>query len=205
MERQDIVFNTVDDIQPLLGEITETIALRLKKDSSITQLFQLVMGILNRTYELTESGIWAVTNSRPQTAAFMVRGLHETLAFIFYVKKKLSACSTKEEYDEVLNQLLFGTKKEGEEPKAVNILTCINKASKQYVELEMRYNEISEVVHPNSASHFYVGKPVDEEKMEIELRIPFYEFKGIDKEAMVNQIGECVFHSITICRELLAI
>ena len=203
MEKPNITFKNIEDIKPLLKQIQNILFTRIKNDSSITHKFLLICGLLNKTYELTETALWAIENNRPQTATFILRGLYETLAFTYYVKDKISKAKSKEEYSEIISQLLLGTKKPGAKYQSVNILTCIDKASETFSELRKNYDDLSELVHPNAASHFYVAVPDNEKEMTVSLKIPFYQFKQQDKEKSLNQIGECCFHITRICTEML--
>lgn len=203
MNKQTISFNSTQDIKPLLKQIQDLILEHLKKDPGVTYKLLLICGLLNKTYELTETAIWGIENDRPQTTTFMLRGLYETLAYTYHAKDKILSATTKEEYDKTITELLFGAKKPGGKYTAVNILTCIDKASKTFTELRRNYDDLSELVHPNSASHFYIAIPDNEKEMTMSLRIPFYQFKESDKERSLNQIGECCFHIIRLCASML--
>lgn len=203
MTKQIVTFYSVAEIKPLLQKIQDLIYERISKNPDITYRLLLVCGLLNKTYELTETALWAIENNRPQTTTFMLRGLYETLAYTYHAKDKILNAKSKEEYDQVISSLLLGTKKPGGKYPSVNVLTCIDKASKTFTELRKNYDELSELVHPNSASHFYVAVPDSEKEMTISLRIPFYQFKESDKEKSLNQIGECCLHVIRLCAEII--
>jgi len=203
MGKNAITFQTTKDIEPLLEEIRNIIFERIQKDNNLSSLFFLLCGLLNKAYELTETALWAIDNDRPQSATFMLRGLYETLAFIYYVESKIKQAKNKEEYQEIISSLLLGSKKPGGLYSSVNILTCIDKASKVFTELRKNYDDLSELVHPNAASHFYIGVPDNEKERTVTLQIPFYKFKKSDKEKSLNQIGECCFHVIKISKRLL--
>ena len=202
MKNQIISFHSTKDIEPLLEEIADLIFRRLKSNPDMTFLLLLICGLLNKTYELTESAIWALDHDRPQTAAFMLRGLYETLAFTFYIECKLTSVEPKDR-QEAVNTLLFGSKKPGSKYQSVNILTCIEKATKRFDKLKNNYEELSEYVHPNAASHFYVALATNDREMQASIEIPFYKFKNTDKKASLNQVGECCFHIIRISKELV--
>lgn len=204
MKRHTITFHSTKDIKPLLNEIQQIIFDRIQKDKNISTLLLLVCGLLNKTYELTETAIWAIENDRPQTATFMLRGLFETLAFTNYAREKVSEADLKDR-EEVISTFLFGSRKPDVNYKSVNILTCIDRAAKEFTELRKNYDDLSELVHPNSASHFYVASAQDEKERLVTLQIPFYKFKNADKVAALNQIGECCFHIIRISKDLLKI
>jgi len=203
MTKQIVTFHSVDDIKPLLVKIQNLIYERISKNPNITYELLLVCGLLNKTYELTETALWAIENNRPQTTTFMLRGLYETLAYTYHSKEKILCAKSTEEYDQVISGLLLGTKKPGGKYPSVNILTCIDKASKVFTKLRKNYDDLSELVHPNSASHFYVAVPDDENERTISLRIPFYKFKESDKEKSLNQIGECCLHIIRLSTEII--
>jgi len=204
MKKQQITFHSTQDIEPLLEEIKQIVFERLKKDNNISTLLLLVCGLLNKTYELTETALWAIDNDRPQTTTFMLRGLYETLAFTNYIKSKMTGTDPKD-YEQAINLLLFGSKKPGSKYQSVNVLTCIDKAAKEFTELRKNYDDLSELVHPNSASHFYIASVTNHKKRHVTIQIPFYRFKNKDKKSALNQIGECCFHVIRISKELLAV
>lgn len=202
-KEDNIVFHNTDEIKPYLKQIIELVHSRLKKDSAISPLLLLIIGILNRTYELTESVIWSIENSRPLTTIHIIRGLQETLGYIYYWKQKIEFKTDVKEREKEIKQALLGSRRGGDQYQQVNILTCIDKATQRFPELRKSYDDISEAVHPNSASHFYIGRPIEEKTKKTELKIPFYQFKGNDKKALINQTGECCGYIIQICRRLI--
>lgn len=202
-QKSDITFKDTKEIKPLLKQMQRMLYKRLTKDSSISTLLLLIIGILNRTYELTDSAIWSIENLRPLTASQMLRALYETLAYIYYWKQRITGISDIQQRENDIKQALLGSRREGDQYQQVNILTCIDKATRQFTELRRNYDDTSETVHPNSASHFYVAKATDEIKQEVEFIIPFYQFKGDDRKALINQVGECCHHIVCICKELI--
>lgn len=202
MKNDQIYFHSTKEIEPLLEEIRDLIFNRIKANSDITVLLLLICGLLNKTYELTETALWAIKNDRPQTSAFMLRGLFETLAITYYINDKLQ--NTKpEDFSEVINSIAFGSRKPDSKYQSINILTCIDRASKRFSNLRKGYDALSEIVHPNSVSHFYLAQATDEENRLASIEIPFYKFKKNDKEASLNQVGECCSHIITLSRSLI--
>ncbi len=199
MQTDKITFRSTNQIKPLLEEISTLILNRMQANSNISALLLLTIGLLNKTYELTETAMWSIDNNRPQSSAFMLRGLYETLAFTLYVESKLANNDP-----EIIQNLIFGSKKAESEFKAVNILTCIEKATKKFEKLKKNYEELSEYVHPNAASHFYIAEATDKKQRIATLTIPFYKFKNTDKIASINQVGECCFHIIDISKRLIA-
>lgn len=204
MKHDQIYFHSAEEIEPLLTEIRNLIFNRIKANSDITVLLLLICGLLNKTYELTETALWAIKNNRPQTSAFMLRGLFETLAITYYIADKLQK-TKPEDFSEVVNSIAFGSRKADSKYQSINILTCIDKASKRFSNLRKGYDALSEIVHPNSVSHFYVARATDEENGLASIEIPFYKFKKTDKEASLNQVGECCSHIITLSRSLITL
>ena len=162
----------------------------------------LLLGILNRTYEFTDSAIWAIDNNRPQAAANMFRALIETLGFAYYTWEQTSGPKDKSFYEKITS-LFFSSRKENAPYKSVNVLTYIDKAVKMFPQLRQSYDDISEVVHPNAGSLAYSGKAIGDDG-KVEFKIPFYEFKGDDKDKIINQVGECCYYIQELCREALA-
>jgi hypothetical protein len=201
----NITYKNTKEISKLLPEIIDLVYERLAKDSNITSLFLLILGILNRTHELTESAIWSIDNSRPITAITTLRSLHETLGYIFYQREQIQKIKDTKKISEFITNSLLGSRKKNDPYQQINILTCIDCATKRFPKLRKIYNDSSEAVHPNSASHFYVGK-ADKKNFGIaQVQLPFYDFKNNDKLAITNQVGECVSHIISISRELIQI
>jgi len=197
------IFKSTQDIKTELDKIPHLGYEFLSKDKNLYTHSLLLVGILNRTYELTESAIWAIDNNRPQSAANMFRALIETLGFTYYSWEQVLPGKNEGVYKKIV-ALFFGSRQAGAQFQSVNILTCIDKAVKMFPELRRNYDDISEIVHPNSKSFAYSGKTVGEDKsMEVEFKIPFYEFKAGDKEKITNQVGECCYYIQAICREII--
>lgn len=196
MEANKIKFKNTVDLQKQINRIQPLIFERLETDNNIYKLDLLVIGLLNRTYELTDTAIWALHNNRPQTSANMLRGLIETLAFTYYWATKIDP--RKEEYSRLSDEALFGSKKKDGHYKSVHIMDCLRKSSEMFPQIMQSYDDACEIVHPNAASHFYCIKPVGRSK-KAQFHIPFYEFKNKDKSSSTNQIGECVYHIINLC------
>lgn len=204
MNQENILFPSTIEIKTELSKLP-AIGSDLIKNGLIYRHTILLFGLLNRTFELTESAIWAIDNNRPHTAANMLRALIETLGFIFHVKKQIDLSSNLNQFEEKIKFLLEGSQKGKGNFKLVNILTCIDKATKKYSKLRKNYDELSEVVHPNPSSHFYASKMTGqtEKGIEVEFRVPSYEFKGEDKKNITNQVGECCCHIRSLCEEII--
>ncbi|MFC1637814.1 hypothetical protein ACFL2R_00175 [Patescibacteria group bacterium] len=199
-----INFKKAKDIEKILPKINEILFERLDGDKKLTNLLILLCGILNRTYELAETVIWSIESNRPISTASTVRGLYETLGYVTYLEMKLSrATSSNEEIREVINNALLGSRDSRTEYNQVNIMTCMDKATKVFPELRSSYEQICEVVHPNSSSHLNPFHVIEENNRNVRFEIPCYKFKNNDREIFVNHAGECCYHIIEICKRLI--
>jgi len=202
--REEVTYNNTSDIRLLLPGIKDIVRDLVQKDVHVYTDTLLLLGILNRTYELTESVLWAIENNRPLTAFNLLRALFETLGFTYYSMEKLNSVTSSDQYHEEVNRLLFASRANDSEHKAVNILTCMDCASKTFVKIREQYDNICETVHPNAASHFYCAKVGDDESRDVEFRLPFYEFKNQDKLAMTNMAGECCSNIQALCKTIIS-
>ncbi len=202
MKTEKVTFKSVKDLSKLL-EISRVISENYSQENMpISFLWLFLMGIMNKTYELTETIIWSLENKRPQTSAFMTRGLIETLSFMYCWDKKIVNVLNPTELDQITKEAIMGGRNEGAPYKAVSIKTCIEKASKEFPDIMKRYNDLSEMVHPNSKSHFYIFQPKDDVQQIAEFSFPFYDFKENDQKATINVAGECASHIIDICEKI---
>jgi len=201
---KEIIFHNVSEIRDGLKRIHEPIIKHVQSGSNIYLHTLLVWGLLNRNYEFTDTAIWAIDNKRPQTAAHMLRGLIETLGFTHYVLEQVLSIKDSKILSEKISSLYFGSKKPNAQFKSINIITCIDKATKTFPNLRANYDALSEIVHPNGTSFAYSGK-ADPEGVENTalFGIPFYEFKENDEKKVTNQVGECCYHIISLCSAIM--
>lgn len=202
-KNNQLKYKSIKDLKPFLKKMMDIVYKRMEKEPRLTLLWLLLLGILNRTYELTETIIWSIKNKRPQTTALCLRSFYETLSFIYYWQQKINQTPDNNKHKIIENALLAG-RKENYRYKSINILTCLDKATERFPDIRKNYDEISELVHPNAASHFYTMK-IDRENKTGECEFPFYEFKENDKENSLNQAGECCEHIINISKDLVKI
>lgn len=193
-----MTYKSSKEIKPILDDLSRTAFDFLSLEENIYKHHLIVIGIANRTHELTNTALWSIDNNRPHSAALSLRGLIETLAFTFYFMEQVYKNGVNAEK---LDRLLFGSRNEVTEFESVNILSCIDRAIKMFPKLRQSYNDLSEMAHPNANSLFYVGTPEGDEGR-VKFSIPFYTFKGQDKERMLNQTGECCYHVNRILKEM---
>ena len=199
-----ISFHNVSEIRDELKNIHELVSKYVQSGSDLYVHTLLVWGLLNRTYEFTDTAIWAIESKRPQTSAHMLRGLIETLGFTYYTLDQILSASDSKTKLERINNLYFGSRKPDTQYKSVNILTCIDKATRMFPDLRTSYNALSEIVHPNGTSFAYSGK-ADPDGVEgrVLFGIPFYDFKADDERNVTNQVGECCHHIIRLCSSIM--
>lgn len=199
----NVKFKNTKQITKILSDFTDTSYKYLKKNPDIYSHTLLIVGLINRTYELTESAVWAIDQNRPLTASNMLRSLFETLGFSYYVSASLKKQKNISDIANQAEKLLFGSRKPGAKHQSINILTCIDKAIQQFPNLRKNYDDISEIVHPNSASHFYIGKIDDIKKGNLKSTIPFYDFREQDKEKIINMTGESSEYVLFLMKDLI--
>lgn len=192
-----MTYKTTEEIRPILDELKQTAFEFMSIEENIYKHTLIVVGIVNRTHELTDTTLWSIDNDRPHSSALALRGLIETLAFTFYFVEQIFKNGTNAEK---LDRLLFGSRTDVTEFQSVNILSCIDRAIKMFPQLRQSYDDLSEMAHPNANSLFYVGTPEGGEG-EVKFTIPFYKFKGTDKAKTLNQTGECCYHINRLLKE----
>lgn len=192
-----MTYKTTGEIRPILDELQHTAFEFISIEENIYKHTLIVVGIVNRTHELTDTSLWSIDNNRPHSSALALRGLIETLAFTFYFVEQIFKNGTNAEK---LDRLLFGSRTDVTEFQSVNILSCIDRAIKMFPQLRQSYDDLSEMAHPNANSLFYVGTPEGGEG-KVKFTIPFYTFKRKDKAKTLNQTGECCYHINRLLKE----
>ncbi len=125
--------------------IEKKIAEKLKARSS-RELYAsdlLVFGLTARAISLYNGMKEALEESNPYVFVILYRAQMETLATVNHLIKKPSDAK----------KFLHGGRK-GTKYRISNILTLIDECKPKYPRLRGIYDEISEMAHPNSASHF---------------------------------------------------
>jgi hypothetical protein len=108
MISQSPKFNDTADIKKELKEVIHVANKFLSSNENIYVHTLLISGILNRTYEFTDSAIWAINNERSQTTASLLRALIETLGITHYIWKN---CQTSDAtvLSEKMISFIFGS------------------------------------------------------------------------------------------------
>lgn len=126
---------------------------------------------IRRSLSLIEGGLSALEGKRPLVTALCARGLMEDAAAIWDFIERLNTLLDKGEEDSteefVLTRTLstkldYQLKQFGAEFAAVNVLTLIDRITKLNPGYRLVYNDLSEVVHPNSLGVFQHFADLDE-------------------------------------------
>lgn len=114
---------------------------------------------IRRGLSLIESGIREIDEGRPLAAALCARGLLEDAALLFLFNREVLPMLERRDA-EAIDKLVFpralATRRPkqiehfGEELRARNILTALDKMAVDHPNVRPIYDELSEVCHPNS-------------------------------------------------------
>ena len=117
-----------------------------------------------RCWVLREAALWRVTDLLTQSyalhnqghglgARILLRSAFETLAALIYMNHNIRAVLEGEldfhKFSLLTTRQVGGSKNEPGRPEAVNVITTIDKADKQYTGLRGMYDRLSESAHPN--------------------------------------------------------
>jgi hypothetical protein len=153
-------------------------------------------------------------------AMTLTRSCMEVVSVMWYLHNEIKNVVDSKQIgmiDETLMELLIGSKNSSTKINAKNILTLVNKVTKQIPAFRPNYDSLSEVVHPNWAgtSGLY-SKPVPEEYKVIygkNVRVPDSIIESgllnlITSLAMFehyyNETGNLMLNFIKICEDDLA-
>jgi hypothetical protein len=121
---------------------------------------------IRRGLSLLTSGAREIKNGRPLVAAFCSRGLLEDAAVLWGFNREMLPLLEKRDVDRIdalVFPKVFASRRPkdieelGDEVRARNILTAIDKMTVDHPNVRAIYDELSEVCHPNSLgvfSHF---------------------------------------------------
>jgi hypothetical protein len=116
----------------------------------------LLNGLIIRSKELCEATLREIFRENMPASASLLRSQLETLACAVYIERN----------PERLNDILKGS---GD--KRINILTQIEHAEKKHKKLRGDYDALSDLVHPNSSSHFSAVQPLGMQEKALKIRI----------------------------------
>ncbi len=199
-----VSYTDIEQLKNLLPKLTDTGLVLFADTGKIYPHTVFVTGVLNRTQELTESAIWSIESNRPLTSFAIIRGLLETVGLVYYALDKVKTASSAE----VFNIFLYGSREPGSEAQSVNILTCIDKATNAHPNLRSSYDQLSEFVHPNSASILYAGRVSGEQDegssaRMVDFTIGHHSFKHNHKTVSINLTGECCAIICDYCQQII--
>ncbi len=134
----------------------------------------LLRGLLARSQGLLGAALREALKRNGPAVLSLLRSQCETLAAACYVEK----------FPDKLRTVLLGSREKGAKIESPNILTQIDHASKKYHGLREDYDQLSELVHPNAASHFSSIEVLDEEHRTVRFSSKGY----LDKKDIVQVI-----------------
>lgn len=109
--------------------------------------------LLWRMHDLSVQSVVLADSGHILGARILLRSAIETLALLIYTNQKIRAVLSGSlsffDFDEITKQLLMGSKNGATEAAAVNILTVLNQAEKDYEGLVDMHQHLSESAHPN--------------------------------------------------------
>ena len=103
-------------------------------------------------------------------ARILLRSAIETLAILIFLNQRTKSVASRDysffEFDELTMQLLMGSRNGGTNQEAINILTVLTKADKQYPGILSMHQRLSESAHPNFDGLLYTYSESNPEKLE---------------------------------------
>ena len=123
-----------------------------------------LQGHIRRTLSLIESGIVEIRNGRPLVAALCARAIFEEAAVVWEFITRVNEFLDKDDDDATEEFVITRTlatrvphvlKEHGAQFKAVSILTILERFYKLNPGYQAIYDDLSEVVHPNSTGVFH--------------------------------------------------
>jgi hypothetical protein len=122
-----------------------------------------------RITELAETALELYHKEGRLISAFLItRAVHETTALFYWFYEKLEQTVKQKElgdFDDFIMKVLFGWRlKDAEFPEAYNILTAVDKLTKQIDSFRPHYEQISEYCHPNYSGVLGAYATIDRKK-----------------------------------------
>jgi len=119
--------------------------------------------LLYRIADLSESSCMLLKEDNIISSAVTIRAFQETVAVLFFINRKIrKAIDDKDitHLDSSLMKTIMGAKNNENMPDPINIMTMIDKVSKEISSFRTVYDTFSELSHPNWAgTHGIYAKP----------------------------------------------
>ena len=123
------------------------------------------------------------------TASLLTRACLENVAAMWYLKENIQKVIDKEEVgdiDDILMKLLHGSKNDITCFEAINVLTFIDKLSKDLPEFKKNYESLCEYSHPNWAGTAFLYSQPNTEKIWTDFGKNVRDTKSVSIIGLVN-------------------
>jgi len=110
--------------------------------------------MLYRVADLAESSCYLLEKDNLVSSAVTIRSFQETVAAIFFVNRKMKKAIEDKDIchlDDAIMRTLLGAKNNDDMPDPINVLTMIDKVSKEIPVFRKVYDDLSEISHLNWA------------------------------------------------------
>jgi hypothetical protein len=133
-----------------LPNSVSVVALGVKSKAPF-QLLAARESLIWRTEELARCACDALERNDISVAALLTRAVIESTGLLWKLKDTLEKRSTftREELNNILTKILFGSKQQEHLPQAFQILSCIDRLDKIIPNFRKTYDILSEYAHPN--------------------------------------------------------
>ncbi len=141
-------------------------------------------------HDLGEQAFTLYDNQQILGARILLRSAIETLALLIYLNQKINSVIDESlsffEFDKITMQLLMGSKNSATDIVAVNILTVLEKAEKEYPGLLEMHRRLSESAHPNFDGVVYGYSSSDPINYETNFHNRWFELYGTGHEPITD-------------------
>lgn len=142
--------------------------------------------LLWRMHDLGRQMLLLAQHNHILGARILLRSAIETLGLLIYLNQKTSAVIDGSlsffKFNDITKQLLIGSKNAATSSTAVNILTVLEKAERNYPGLLSMHQHLSESTHPNYDGVLYGYSSSDPDKYETSFVNNWVAFFGSEQE-----------------------
>lgn len=120
-----------------------------------------------RTEEIARSACDLLERNDIGAGVILARATAENAAAIYYLKQLVHRNTPRisdEDLDNRVMQLLLGSRSNEDMPKALQVLTMLDKADKAFRGMRSTYDQLSEYAHPNWSGVSYIFSRIDHDE-----------------------------------------
>ena len=144
--------------------------------------------LIHRIADLTLSAAECLRAERVISAATLTRGAMETLARVMELEARIARFLAEPDVkamNDYLDCSLLGSRTDAEMPRAINILTAIQKADKEIPDFEKNYENMCEYAHPNWSGGLGTFGQIDQENFRLILKNPERAYRALRTTALL--------------------